>query len=64
MEYIEYADQRPEPISIARCRELLGDEAESMTDQDIEDMRQQSYREDLVDAIWASLRSLARRGAL
>ncbi len=26
-------------ISIARCRELLGDEAESMTDQDIEDIR-------------------------
>jgi hypothetical protein len=40
MEYVEHADQRPEPISIARCRELLGDEAESMTDQDIEDMRQ------------------------
>ncbi len=27
------------PISIARCRELLGDEAESMTDQDVEDIR-------------------------
>lgn len=40
MEYVEHADKRPEPISIARCRELLGDEAESMTDQDIEDMRQ------------------------
>lgn len=35
MEYVEQA----EPISIARCRELLGDEAESMTDQDIEDIR-------------------------
>ena len=40
MEYVEHANPRPEPISIARCRELLGDEAESMTDQDIEDMRQ------------------------
>ncbi len=26
-------------ISIARCRQLLGDEAESMTDQDVEDIR-------------------------
>ena len=40
MEYdVERADSRPEPISIARCRELLGEEAESMTDQDIEDIR-------------------------
>ena len=33
MEYVEHADPRPEPIPIAPCRELLGDEAESMTDQ-------------------------------
>ena len=39
MEYVEYADSRPEPISIARCRELLGQDAEAMTDQDIEDIR-------------------------
>jgi hypothetical protein len=39
MEYVEHADLRPEPISIARCRELLGEDAESMTDQDIEDIR-------------------------
>ena len=26
----------PEPISIARCRELLGDEADTLTDRDIE----------------------------
>jgi hypothetical protein len=39
MEYVEHAEPRPEPISIARCRELLGDEAKSMTDQDIEDIR-------------------------
>ena len=39
MEYVEHADPRSEPISIARCRELLGEDAESMTDQDIEDIR-------------------------
>jgi hypothetical protein len=39
MEYVEHADPRPEPISIARCRELLGEDAESMNDQDIEDIR-------------------------
>jgi hypothetical protein len=38
-EHIEQADPRPELISIARCRELLGEDAESMTDQDIEDIR-------------------------
>ena len=31
---------RPEPISIAQCRELLGDEADTLTDQDIELIRQ------------------------
>lgn len=35
MEYIDPDDVRPEPISIARCRELLGEEAESMTDQEV-----------------------------
>ena len=39
MEYVEHTDPKPEPISIARCRELLGKDAESMTDQDIEDIR-------------------------
>jgi hypothetical protein len=39
MENVEHQDLRLESISIARCRELLGDEAESMTDQDIEDIR-------------------------
>ena len=38
MEYVEQVEPRPEPISIARCRELLGEDAESMTDQDIEDI--------------------------
>ena len=35
MDYVERAKEILEPISIARCRELLGEEAESMTDQDI-----------------------------
>lgn len=39
MDVPDRADQEPEPISIARCRELLGEDAESMTDQDIEDIR-------------------------
>jgi hypothetical protein len=30
MEHVEHADLRPEPISIARCRELLGEDAESI----------------------------------
>ena len=39
MEFVEHADDGPEPISIARCRKLLGVDAESLTDQDIEDIR-------------------------
>ena len=35
MEFVESAEHMPEPISIARCRELLGEEAESMTDQEV-----------------------------
>lgn len=35
MEFVERADDRPAPISISRCRELLGDEADSMSDQDV-----------------------------
>jgi hypothetical protein len=39
MEYVEHAEPRPERISIERCRELLGEDAESMSDQDIENIR-------------------------
>lgn len=39
IQYVEHADPRSEPISIARCRELLGEDAEAMTDLDIEDVR-------------------------
>jgi hypothetical protein len=35
MEFVEHTDDRPEPISIARSRELLREEAESMTDQEV-----------------------------
>jgi len=36
MDFVDREDDRPEQISIARCRELLGDEADTLTDQDIE----------------------------
>ncbi len=39
MDFVDRGDDRPEPISIARCRELLGDEADLLTDQDIELIR-------------------------
>jgi len=39
MDLLHRAEQESEPISIARCRELLGEDAESMTDQDIEEIR-------------------------
>jgi hypothetical protein len=36
MEFVERTEEDiPEPISIARCRELLGEEAESLTDQEV-----------------------------
>ena len=40
MEFIKRRDDRPEPISIARCRELLGEEAEWMTDEEVAVIRQ------------------------
>ena len=40
MDFVDRADDRPEPISIARCRELLGDDAATLTDQDVELIRQ------------------------
>jgi hypothetical protein len=39
MDFVDRSDDRPEPITIARCRELLGDEADTLTDQDIELIR-------------------------
>ena len=40
MDFVDRGDDRPEPISIARCRELLGDEADTLADQEIELIRQ------------------------
>lgn len=39
MESVEHAEPTPEAISIAHCRELLGEDAKSMADQDIENVR-------------------------
>ena len=35
MDVLNRADQEPEPISIARCRELLGDDACTMSDEEV-----------------------------
>jgi hypothetical protein len=35
MDVIDRAEQKPEPISVARCRELLGDDADMMSDEEI-----------------------------
>ena len=39
MDFVDRGDDRPEPISIARCRALLGDEADTLTNQDVELIR-------------------------
>jgi hypothetical protein len=33
----------PEPISIARCRQLLGDEARELSDEDIDALRTHAH---------------------
>jgi hypothetical protein len=35
MEFVDRAEQGPEPISVARCRELLGDDADMMSDEEV-----------------------------
>ena len=35
MDVIDRAEQEPEPISISRCRELLGDDADFMSDEQV-----------------------------
>jgi hypothetical protein len=35
MDALDRAEQEPEPISIARCRELLGDDADMMSDEEV-----------------------------
>jgi hypothetical protein len=39
MESAEFEDARPDPISVAHCRELLGDEAAALSGQDIDQIR-------------------------
>ena len=39
MDFVDRGDDMPEPISIARCRELLGDEGDTLTNQDVELIR-------------------------
>ncbi len=39
MDVPEPAEAIPEPISIARCRELLGDEADALADDDVLESR-------------------------
>lgn len=38
MDVPERAEVVPEPISIARCRELLGDDADALTDDEVRDV--------------------------
>lgn len=38
MDVPERADVAPEPISIARCRELLGNDADALTDDEVIDI--------------------------
>lgn len=35
MENADFVAAPPDPISIARCRELLGDETDDLSDQDV-----------------------------
>ena len=35
MDFVDRGDDRPEPISIARCRELLGDDADTLSDDEV-----------------------------
>jgi rRNA maturation endonuclease Nob1 len=35
MDVPDRAEQEPEPISVERCRELLGDDADTLSDEEI-----------------------------
>jgi hypothetical protein len=35
MDVLDRAEREPEPISVARCRELLGDDADTMSDEEV-----------------------------
>jgi len=38
MNVSEGVDVAPEPMSVQRCRQLLGDEADALTDDDVRDI--------------------------
>ena len=38
MDVSERVDAAPEPISIQRCRQLLGDEADALSDDDVREI--------------------------
>ena len=38
MDVPERADMTPEPFTISRCRELLGDEADALADDEVRDV--------------------------
>jgi len=40
MESADFADAWPVPIAVAHCREMLGDEAAALSDQDVDQIRQ------------------------
>ena len=40
MDNVDPVDGRPDRISIARCREQLGDEADGLSDQEVDLIRQ------------------------
>lgn len=42
MDHEHAEDVTSESISIARCRELLGDEADGLSDRDVDQIRQQA----------------------
>ena len=35
MDVLDRAKQEPEPLSVARCRELLGADAETLSDEEV-----------------------------
>ena len=35
MDVLDRAEQEPESISVARCRELLGDDADTISDEEV-----------------------------
>ena len=43
MDHVHAEDAIPESISVARCRELLGEEAAGWTDADVDRVRQHAH---------------------